>query len=67
MESCIIDTPGKYKTRCGEVVQIETVSRRHYGFHCHGKYSCGIPECWNDRGRVLPFSKSANDIIEKST
>lgn len=65
MSQTIIDSVGKYKTRGGEVVTIEVVSSRYYGFQCKGKYSCGIPERWNDRGRVLPFSLSNNDIVEK--
>lgn len=60
----IIDSPGDYITRGGEVVQVMEVSSRH-DFKCRGEYSNGIPEGWHKTGRIYFGQFSDNDIIKK--
>ena len=62
----IIDTPGQYLTRKGDVVNIEKTSRRNK-FHCLGTYPCGIQDGWHHSGRLYcDYSTiSQNDIVAK--
>lgn len=69
----IIDAPGQYRTRGGEVVTIDRLGIMEKwapnfiipNGWAHGHYLNGIPETWDVSGRVLPFSLSDNDIMEK--
>lgn len=65
----VIDGPGSYRTRGGEVVTVDVISTtRGYGYNnrADGQYSNGIRETWSCRGgRVLPFYESCNDIVSK--
>lgn len=66
----VVDAPGSYLTRGGEVVTVSRIvaSGGAYGYmnRAEGHYSNGIPETWSCRGgRVLPFYLSQNDIVSK--
>jgi hypothetical protein len=59
----IITKPGKYRTRNGETVTIESVSSQH-DYNCVGAYDRhGIREGWHKSGRIMATSKTLNDII----
>jgi hypothetical protein len=60
----IIHGPGKYRTRGGEVVEVEAVSRRP-DFRCSGRYANGTREGWNKSGRLYAGVQCRNDIITK--
>jgi hypothetical protein len=74
---CIIDAPGRYETRCGEIVAIETIDKipgtdiprtRYYA--CRGYYTSTFPspniaESWHVSGRLYPRIQSPNDIVRK--
>lgn len=60
----IVTEPGRYQTRRGESVVIESVSRRH-DFRCVGYYGEDILEGWHKSGRVLATSETDNDIVKK--
>lgn len=62
----IINSPGKYQTRCGETVTINRISKSRLGGPewAHGHYENGTPESWDISGRLLPFSLSANDVVK---
>jgi hypothetical protein len=57
----VITEPGKYRTRCGEIVTIETVRQ----YDASGRYSNQIPDTWDLSGRLYPSTLSDNDIIRK--
>ncbi len=58
----IITAPGKYLTRCGEIVEItNTDARGQLG--CAGTYPCGLKDRWNKSGRLYYSTLSSNDII----
>ena len=59
----VIDKPGLYVTRINEVVEIESVGKNAYG--ARGRYSNGVYESWDISGRILPYSKTDNDIVRK--
>lgn len=59
----IIDGPGQYRTRCGEIVTITGKSSRHR--HWDGRYSCFVPEDWHESGRRWTHAECDNDIVEK--
>lgn len=60
----VIDGPGKYVTRCGEVVEIVKSSNRHdYG--CTGTYSNNVAERWHKSGRIFATKETANDVVSK--
>jgi len=60
----IITHQGTYKTRCGEVVTITSVSAKH-DFGCVGTYSDNITtERWHKSGYINAGGKSANDIVQ---
>lgn len=62
----IVTRPGRYVTRCGEVVTVERITT---GLHAsaYGYYSNGIEERWDACGRLLPHSLSKNDIVQSAT
>ena len=60
----IIDAPGEYITRCGEVVQVTQSSHRH-NFGCIGTYSNNVREKWHKSGRIFATQESANDVVRK--
>jgi len=66
----IVDGPGTYVTRGGDLVTVEAIStHRSYGYQnrADGHYSNGIRETWSCRGgRVLPYGESCNDIVSKA-
>lgn len=62
----IIDEPGEYVTRCGDVVTVTLVSARH-DLNCHGFYNDGhINESWHKSGRLYTTTESFNDIVSKA-
>lgn len=61
----IIDEPGEYRTRKGEVVSVSIVSTVH-DFECVGKYSSIIREGWHKSGRLYANWQSKNDIVAKA-
>lgn len=58
----IIVKPGKYQTRCGEIVKVEIASARHE-FGCVGVYANGVREVWHKTGRLYATRECANDIV----
>ena len=58
----IITAPGSYRTRCGDVVRVDSVSTRH-DFGCKGSYAGGPAESWHKSGRLLATSETRNDIV----
>ena len=58
----VIEKPGQYVTRGGEVVTIDAVSSRH-DFNCKGRYSDGIRDGWHKSGRLYFGTLSQNDIV----
>ena len=60
----VIDAPGKYLTRCGEVVEIAKASIR-YEFGCFGVYSNKVKERWRKSGRLYFGSECPNDIVRR--
>lgn len=60
----VIKEIGQYKTRCGEIVQITTVTSKH-NFGCIGTYANGIVDGWHRSGRLYVNIESDNDIISK--
>lgn len=61
----LIDAPGQYITRGGDVVTITHTSVRH-DFRCCGTYSNGIAEGWNKTGRLYFGVESINDIVRRA-
>lgn len=63
----IIDEPGKYVTRCGDVVTVTKVSSRH-DINCHGYYGerYKTKERWHKSGRLYATTESFNDIVSKA-
>lgn len=59
----LIDQPGQYRTRSGELVTVDVASPRHR-FACAGRYSDGVTECWHPSGRLYGTTESQNDIVE---
>lgn len=57
---------GYYKTRRGETVHINRLHGGVSNHYCEGCYSDGTSEAWDKSGRLLPFSLSDNDIVEKT-
>ncbi len=57
----IITGPGKYRTRCGEIVTIDSEWRGS----AKGRYEGDIQESWDISGRLLRWTLSSNDIIQK--
>lgn len=58
----VIERPGNYITRCGEVVTVGAVSSRN-DFGCSGLYSDGVRERWHRSGRVFASCETANDVV----
>lgn len=60
----IITEPGKYLTRCGDLVVVNTIG--HVAkFSCAGSYSNGVKESWHRSGRLFANVISDNDIVTK--
>ena len=65
-KTVIIDGPGKYLTRGGEVAIIEQASTRH-DLNCKGTYeACGTVEGWHKSGRLFSTTESRNDIVSRA-
>lgn len=62
----IIDAPGLYRSRGGEVVSVRVVSDKH-DHGCLGVYPCGTLEGWHKSGRIFAGQLSDNDIVSKET
>lgn len=60
----VIDSPGDYVTRCGELVLIDLVSTKH-NFGCVGIYASGQTDRWHKSGRLYFDVLSDNDIVSK--
>lgn len=62
----IIDEPGRYLTRNGEIVVIAKIDRS-YGasYAAHGSYPNKVEDRWDVSGRLYPSMLSNNDIIQK--
>lgn len=60
----IITEPGQYRTRGGEIVTVQGVSKQH-DFGCTGHYAHGTRERWHKSGRIFAVAESQNDIVEK--
>ena len=60
----VIDAPGQYVTRCGEVATIRAVSTWH-DFGCVGRYASGTADTWHKSGRLHFWSLNDNDIMGK--
>lgn len=58
----LITGPGKYVTRCGDIVSIQKVSAKQ-NFGCHGHYPHGIAESWHKSGRLYANRECDNDIV----
>ena len=58
----VINAPGKYLTRGGEIVTVDTVEPGMHTFY-RGSYSCGIKESWHNTGRIFSRTDSQNDIV----
>ncbi len=56
----VITGAGKYKTRGGETVVVESLTR----WTAYGHYPNGVRERWDKSGRTLPFTENQNDIVE---
>lgn len=62
----VIDAPGAYLTRSGEVVEVKTVGSL-YRHDSLGRYSNGVAESWHVSGRVFfGLTESQNDIVSKA-
>lgn len=60
----IIAAPGLYRTRCGELVTINSL----VGYwRSYGVYPDGTREMWDVSGRLLPWSLSKNDVVARVT
>jgi hypothetical protein len=60
----IIDAPGEYVTRCGEIVTVVRTSGEH-SFSCTGTYSNGMIEGWHKSGRLYSDKRCDNDIVAR--
>jgi hypothetical protein len=60
----VIDGPGQYLTRAGELARITDATSKHR-FACQGTYPCGTPENWHRSGRLYFGIHSDNDIVSK--
>ena len=58
----IITGPGRYFTRCGEVVTVLSVTGKSL-YSCIGAYANGTRESWHKSGRIFPATDTTNDII----
>jgi hypothetical protein len=68
----VVDGPGRYVTRRGENVVVDSVdagpsgrpSRRQ--FSCRGSYPCGTAERWHRSGRLYLGTECDNDIVGRA-
>ncbi len=66
--ACVIDAPGNYLTRSGEVVSITQVSQKYaHDFGNVGTYSGGIVDQWHRSGRIFAGTETQNDIVGKAS
>lgn len=64
----VIDSPGRYRTRGGEIVIIDTAPThiRHHAHDCFGTYEAeGIRDRWHRSGRIYAGMECENDIVGK--
>jgi len=62
----IVDEPGNYMTRAGEVVHIyQTGKSATYALN-FGNYPNGVDESWHQSGRIFCGRECNNDIIGKA-
>lgn len=61
----VINGPGEYLTRSGEVVTIEGIQPGLL-FKCVGAYADGTRENWHPSGRLLPGRETQNDIVREA-
>lgn len=61
----VIVKPGRYRTRGGEVVSVEGITKGHFG--CQGFYANGTAERWHKSGRLYFGTLSDNDIVTEVT
>ena len=65
----VITEPGQYKTRCGEIVTVESTSAKHNDFENRGFYGtkeARIDEGWHRTGRINASRETANDIVSRA-
>ena len=62
----IIDEPGKYVTRCGEIVTVHTVGTGRTSCECRGMYPDSVMEKWNVTANCKPLTKSQNRLTRCS-
>jgi len=65
----IIDKPGKYVTRNGSIVEIDTILEDKFIFNAMGFYfepHGKTWETWHKSGRLLPHDENGMDIVKKS-
>ena len=68
----VIDGPGLYRTRAGEIVEILKVAKGPSGMSltmersCYGRYSCGIPDTWFPCGYLFRRPLSDHDIVSRA-
>ncbi|MCF5374488.1 hypothetical protein [Pseudomonas syringae] len=64
----VITEPGQYKTRCGEIVTVESTSAKHdfanRGFY--GNTESRIDESWHRSGRINASRQTTNDIVSRA-
>jgi hypothetical protein len=64
VQPVVIDGPGHYLTRAGEVVTIEKASA-HHDFACVGVYPNQVQDSWHKSGRLYFGTESKNDIVRR--
>lgn len=60
----VIDGPGPYVTRSGEVVTVAKSSLKH-DFGCVGAYGNDVAESWHKSGRILASRETTNDVVAR--
>lgn len=61
----VIEQPGRYVTRGGEIVTVHAVSTRN-DHGCKGIYSTGQLDGWHRSGRIYAGMLSQNDIVARA-
>lgn len=61
----VIDAPGKYRTRAGEIVTIDSTGFQGR-YNSSGRYASGQFDRWHRSGRLFRSMLSGNDIIAKA-
>lgn len=63
----LITHEGQYRTRKGDIVHVERISKRH-DFGCVGYYGgTFIRERWHRSGRLSAYNETDNDIVKDIT